>query len=505
MPSVNVAGLLRRVFGSRNDRLLKRMAKTVEQINAYEPQCAELSDEQIAAKTAEFRDRYAGGETLDELLPEAFAVVREVGKRALDMRHFDVQLIGGMVLHSGKIAEMRTGEGKTLVATLAAYLNALTGLGVHIVTVNDYLARRDAQWMGQIYERLGMSTGVIVPGLNQAERQAAYAADITYGTNNELGFDYLRDNMAFQSRDRVQRGLNFAIVDEVDSILIDEARTPLIISGPIDDRSDLYVSIDALVPKLSREEYDLDEKQRAVSLNEAGNVHMEELLAEAGLLKEGDLYDAQNATLVHHVNQALRAHALFTRDKDYIVRNDEVVIIDEFTGRMMPGRRYSEGLHQALEAKEKVKIQPENQTLASITFQNYFRLYGKLAGMTGTALTEADEFADIYKLDVVEVPTNRPISRLDEYDEVYRTVEEKYRSIIREIATVSATGQPTLVGTTSIEKSEILGELLTKEGYKLIDFEDAKALEPLYDAARQGTVTKSFAILNARFHEQEAF
>jgi preprotein translocase subunit SecA len=497
--------LAKKLFGSANDRRVKSFHPRVEAINALEPELIGLSDEALRARTEEFKAQIAAGAKVDDLLVPAFATVREAAKRVLGQRHFDVQMIGGMVLHEGGISEMKTGEGKTLVATLPVYLNALTGRGVHVVTVNDYLARRDSEWMGQIYRFLGLSVGVIVHGLDDVQRKEAYACDITYGTNNEYGFDYLRDNMKYDLAQMAQRGHHFAIVDEVDSILIDEARTPLIISGPIDDRSDLYVAIDALVPKLAREEYDLDEKQRAVSLNEAGNVHMEQLLAEAGLLKEGDLYDAQNATLVHHVNQALRAHALFTRDKDYIVRNDEVVIIDEFTGRMMPGRRYSEGLHQALEAKEKVKIQPENQTLASITFQNYFRLYEKLAGMTGTALTEADEFADIYKLDVVEVPTNRPISRIDEYDEVYRTVDEKYRAIIREIATVAATGQPTLVGTTSIEKSEILGELLTKEGYKLIDFEDAKALNPLYEAARQGTEVKTFAILNARFHEQEAF
>ncbi len=497
--------LAKKLFGSANDRRVKSFYPRVEAINALEPELAALSDEALRARTEEFKGQVAAGAKLDDLLVPAFATVREAAKRVLGQRHFDVQLIGGMVLHEGGISEMKTGEGKTLVATLPVYLNALAGKGVHVVTVNDYLARRDSEWMGQVYRFLGLSVGVIVHGLDDAQRKEAYTCDITYGTNNEYGFDYLRDNMKYDLAQMVQRGHNFAIVDEVDSILIDEARTPLIISGPIDDRSDLYVAIDALVPQLAREEYDLDEKQRAVSLNEAGNEHMERLLSEAGLLKEGDLYDAQNATLVHHVNQALRAHALFTRDKDYIVRNNEVVIIDEFTGRMMPGRRYSEGLHQALEAKEKVQIQPENQTLASITFQNYFRLYGKLAGMTGTALTEADEFADIYKLDVVEVPTNRPIARLDEYDEVYRTVDEKYRAIIREITEASAKGQPTLVGTTSIEKSEILAALLAKEGFKLIDFEDVKALEPLYEAARNGTTTKSFAVLNARFHEQEAF
>ncbi|MGQ0592834.1 MAG: preprotein translocase subunit SecA [Gammaproteobacteria bacterium] len=487
MPSVNVAGLLRRVFGSRNDRLLKRMAKTVAQINAHEPQCAELSDEQIAAKTGEFRDRYAAGETLDELLPEAFAVVREVGKRALDMRHFDVQLIGGMVLHSGKIAEMRTGEGKTLVATLAAYLNALTGLGVHIVTVNDYLARRDAQWMGQIYERLGMSTGVVVPGLNQAERQAAYAADITYGTNNELGFDYLRDNMAFQSRDRVQRGLHFAIVDEVDSILIDEARTPLIISGATDDHSDLYIHVNRLIPGLDLQQeeegpgdYSLDEKQRQVYLTEQGHARIEELMVQEGLIAEGEsLYGAGHIGLMHHVHSALRAHTLYKRDVDYIVRNGEVVIVDEFTGRTMPGRRWSEGLHQAVEAKEGVAIQQENQTLASITFQNYFRIYRKLSGMTGTADTEAYEFQQIYGLEVVVIPTHMPMIREDFGDVVYLTQPEKFQALLDDIKDCHTRGQPVLVGTASIETSEYVSGLLEKDGLV-------------------------HQVLNAKFHEKEA-
>ena len=400
----------------------------------------------------------------------AFATVREAAKRTLGQRHFDVQLIGGMVLHEGSIAEMRTGEGKTLVATLPTYLNALAGKGVHVVTVNDYLARRDSEWMGQIYRFLGLTVGIIVHGLDDGERAAAYAADITYGTNNEFGFDYLRDNMKYELGQMVQRGHNFAIVDEVDSILVDEARTPLIISGPLDDRSDLYNSIDKLLPSLVKGDYDVDEKQRAVSLTEAGNEHIEQLLEEAGLLGEGTLYDAANATLVHHVNQALRAHTLFQRDKDYIVRNDEVVIIDEFTGRMMPGRRYSEGLHQALEAKEHVQVQPENQTLASITFQNYFRLYKKLAGMTGTAATEADEFLDIYKLEVVEIPTNVGVSRVDEDDEVFRTAGEKLKAIVREIEAAAEKGQPLLVGTTSIEKSEQLADFMVEQGYKLIDF-----------------------------------
>ena len=388
---------------------------------------------------------------------------------------------------------------------MPTYLNALAGKGVHVVTVNDYLARRDSEWMGQIYRFLGLSVGVIVHGLDDRQRAEAYAADITYGTNNEFGFDYLRDNMKYELAQMAQRGHYFAIVDEVDSILVDEARTPLIISGPLDDRSELYNAIDGLLPRLTPEHFDLDEKQRSVSLTEAGNVKIEELLAEANLLKEGSLYDAANATLVHHVNQALRAHTLFQRDKDYIVRNNEVVIIDEFTGRMMPGRRYSEGLHQALEAKEHVQVQPENQTLASITFQNYFRLYAKLAGMTGTAATEADEFMDIYKLDVVEIPTNVTVARLDEDDEVYRTAAEKYRAIVREIESASQKGQALLVGTTSIEKSEYLADFLVKEGYTLIDFADPKALLPLYASARSGKPSKTFAVLNARFHEQEAF
>ena len=435
----------------------------------------------------------------------AFATVREAAKRVLGQRPYDVQLIGGMVLHEGAIAEMKTGEGKTLVATLPTYLNALDGKGVHVVTVNDYLARRDAEWMGQLYNFLGLSVGIIVHGIEDEERQRAYAADITYGTNNEFGFDYLRDNMKYDVAQMVQRGHHFAIVDEVDSILVDEARTPLIISGPLDDKSDLYVAIDKILPGLVPGDYEVDEKQRTVSLTEAGNEHIEELLRAAGLLKEGDLYDAANVTLVHHVNQALRAHTLFTRDKDYIVRNDEVVIIDEFTGRMMPGRRYSEGLHQALEAKEHVTVQPENATLASITFQNYFRLYNKLAGMTGTAATEADEFFQIYKLEVVEIPTNVPVARKDEDDEVYRTFEEKVRGVIREIKDAQQNGQPMLVGTTSIERSELVAEMLTKEGFQQIDFSAPHALEPIYAAARQGKPSNYFAVLNARFHEQEAY
>src|SRR5215217_1927346 len=500
-----LGALAKKIFGSANDRRVKGYRPRVEAINAIEPEMERLSDDELRARTESFRAELASGKELDDILVEAFATVREAAKRTLGQRHFDVQLVGGMVLHEGGIAEMKTGEGKTLVATLPVYLNALAGKGVHVVTVNDYLARRDADWMGQIYKFLGMTVGVIVHGLDDDERKAAYDCDITYGTNNEYGFDYLRDNMKYELAQMVQRGHNYGIVDEVDSILIDEARTPLIISGPLDDRSDLYLAIDQVIPRLRKTDYDLDEKQRAVSLTEAGNERMEELLREVGLLKEGDLYDAHNATIVHHVNQALRAHTLFQRDKDYIVRNGEVVIIDEFTGRMMPGRRYSEGLHQALEAKERVQVQPENQTLASITFQNYFRLYGKLAGMTGTAATEADEFQEIYNLDVAEIPTNRPVSRLDEDDKVSRTAEEKYKGIIREIEQASSRGQPILVGTTSIEKSELLAELLKRDGFQQIDFEDPKALEPLYRAAREGRSVKHFAVLNARFHEQEAF
>ena len=497
--------VLKKVFGSANDRRLKAYRPKIDAINALEPGYQALSDEQLRGKTDEFRAQLAAGRTLDDLLPDAFAAVREAAKRALGQRHFDVQLIGGMVLHEGAIAEMRTGEGKTLVATLPVYLNALAGRGVHVVTVNDYLASRDALWMAQVYNFLGLTVGVIVHGLDDDQRRQAYASDITYGTNNEFGFDYLRDNMKYEMGHMVQRGHAFAIVDEVDSILVDEARTPLIISGPSEDRSGLYVTVDTIVPKLVREEFDIDEKQRTVNLTEAGNERTEELLRELGALKEGSLYEAANATLVHHVNQALRAHKLFARDKDYIVRNDEVVIIDEFTGRMMPGRRYSEGLHQALEAKEHVTVQPENVTLASITFQNYFRLYEKLAGMTGTAATEADEFQEIYKLTVVEIPTHRKVSRLDEDDEVYRTSEEKLKAVVREIEGAAERLQPMLVGTTSIEKSEQLGEFLERHGYIRIDFSDPNALKPLYEAARAGRASKSFAILNARFHEQEAF
>jgi preprotein translocase subunit SecA len=500
-----LGALAKKIFGSANDRRVKGYRPRVAAINELEPEIERLSDDELRARTDAFRTELAAGKDLDDILVEAFATVREAAKRTLGQRHFDVQLIGGMVLHEGGIAEMKTGEGKTLVATLPVYLNALAGKGVHVVTVNDYLARRDAEWMGQIYKFLGMSVGVIVHGLDDDERRAAYACDVTYGTNNEYGFDYLRDNMKYELAQMVQRGHSYAIVDEVDSILIDEARTPLIISGPIDDRSDLYMAIDQLIPRLDKSHYDVDEKQRTVALTEAGNERMEELLREAGVLKEGDLYDVHNTTTVHHVNQALRAHTLFQRDKDYIVRNGEVVIIDEFTGRMMPGRRYSEGLHQALEAKERVQVQPENQTLASITFQNYFRLYKKLAGMTGTAATEADEFQEIYNLSVVEIPTNMPVARLDEDDEVYRTVEEKYKAIIQEIEKAHERRQPVLVGTASIEKSELLADLLVKAGYTQTDFSDPEALQSLYAAAREGRRTKQFAVLNARFHEQEAY
>jgi preprotein translocase subunit SecA len=500
-----LGAIAKKIFGSANDRRLKTYVPKVQAINALEPEVVALSDDELRARTAQFRRELAEGKTLDDILVPAFATVREAAKRVLGQRHFDVQLIGGMVLHEGAIAEMRTGEGKTLVATLAVYLNALAGKGVHVVTVNDYLASRDAEWMGRVYKFLGLTVGVIVHGLDDDERRAAYTCDITYGTNNEYGFDYLRDNMKYELAHMVQRGHHFAIVDEVDSILVDEARTPLIISGPLDDRSELYNAIDVLIPRLSRDDYEVDEKQRAVSLTESGNERIEALLEEADLLKEGSLYDAANATLVHHVNQALRAHTLFQRDKDYIVRNGEVVIIDEFTGRMMQGRRYSEGLHQALEAKEHVQIQPENQTLASITFQNYFRLYQKLAGMTGTAATEADEFLDIYNLAVVEIPTNQPVRRIDEDDEVYRTDAEKYKAIAREITEASEKGQPVLVGTTSIEKSEVLAKFLTQMGYKQVDFAKPDALDPIFKAARSGKPSKHFAVLNARFHELEAF
>jgi len=497
-----LGAVARKLFGSANERRIRSYQSRVAAINALENEVAALTDEQLRARTDEFKKQVAEGASLDDILVPAFATVREAAKRALGQRHFDVQLIGGMILHEGKIAEMKTGEGKTLVATLPVYLNALTGRGVHVVTVNDYLAKRDAEWMAQVYGFLGLTTGVIVHGLDDAERKKAYECDITYGTNNELGFDYLRDNMKYRLEDMVQRGHVFAIVDEVDSILVDEARTPLIISGPLDDRSEFYNTIDAFIPKLDKSDYEVDEKQRTVTMTEAGMEKMEVMLREAGQLKGGKLYDVENVSVVHHVNQALRAHKLFQRDKDYIVRNGEVVIIDEFTGRMMPGRRYSEGLHQALEAKEHQPIQPENQTLASITFQNYFRMYEKLAGMTGTALTEADEFLDIYNLEVLEVPTNKPLARIDDDDEVYRTAAEKYRAIITLIDDCRKRGQPVLVGTTSIVKSELLAELLRQEGWEQHDFTDPNAFRDLYSGDTQ---KKVFAILNARYHEQEAY
>lgn len=472
--------IARRLFGTANDRIIKGLKAHVAAINALEPEFQALSDAQLQGKTEEFRNRLAEGADLDDLLDEAFATVREAARRTLGQRHFDVQLMGGMVLHSGKIAEMKTGEGKTLVSTLAGYLNALPGMGVHVVTVNDYLAKRDSEWMGQVYRFLGLTTGVIVHGMDDEQRRAAYACDVTYATNNELGFDYLRDNMKFRLEEMVHRPFSFAIVDEVDSILIDEARTPLIISGPTEDNSELYRLVDRLIPSLSDEDFEKDEKVRAVTFTEAGTEHMEQLLIEAGLMKTGgNLYDYANVSLVHHSNQALRAHKLFTRDVDYIVKNDKVIIIDEFTGRMMEGRRYGEGLHQALEAKENVRIENENQTLASITFQNLFRLYPKLSGMTGTAMTEAGEFQEIYNLEVVEMPTNNPVARADHDDEVYRTAREKYDAIVTLIEECRTREQPILVGTTSIEKSELLADLLKKKKIP-------------------------HSVLNARYHEQEA-
>ena len=466
-----ISGFLTKIFGSRNERLLKTYERNVERINAFEAQIAALSDEALRAKTDEFRGRVAGGETIEALLPEAFAVVREAAKRTLGMRHFDVQLVGGMVLHAGKIAEMRTGEGKTLVATLPAYLNALAGKGVHIVTVNDYLANRDADWMGKVYTFLGMSVGVILSQQSTEDKRAAYAADITYGTNNEFGFDYLRDNMEYSVVDRRQRGLNYAIVDEVDSILIDEARTPLIISGPAEDHTDTYRRINEVPPLLTRQkdekgdgDYWVDEKAHQVHISESGHEKLEQILQRLGLLTEGEsLYAPGNIILMHHLNAALRAHTLFHRDQQYVVQNDEIIIVDEFTGRLMPGRRWSEGLHQAVEAKEGVKIQAENQTYASITFQNYFRMYGKLAGMTGTADTEAYEFQEIYRLETVVIPTHRPMIRIDSQDKVYRTLKEKYTAIIEDIKDCYERGQPVLVGTTSIESSELLSNLLKQE------------------------------------------
>jgi len=500
-----IGAVARKLFGSANDRRIRSYQPRVGEINALEKELEVLSDEALRARTDEFKKQVAQGTSLDDILVPAFATVREAAKRTLGQRHFDVQLVGGMILHEGKISEMKTGEGKTLVATLPVYLNALSGRGVHVVTVNDYLAKRDAEWMGQIYNFLGLSVGVIVHGLDDEQRKKAYDCDITYGTNNELGFDYLRDNMKYRLEDMVQRGHIYAIVDEVDSILVDEARTPLIISGPLDDRSEFYNTIDSYIPQLDKTDYEVDEKQRTVTLTEAGMEKLEQRLRAAGQLKGDSLYDVENVSVVHHVNQALRAHKLFQRDKDYIVRNGEVVIIDEFTGRMMPGRRYSEGLHQALEAKEHQPIQPENQTLASITFQNYFRMYEKLAGMTGTALTEAEEFMDIYNLEVLEVPTNMPLVRLDDDDEVYRTAAEKYRAIITLIEDCKQRGQPVLVGTTSIEKSEQLAEMLRQAGWEQHDFSDPNAFAALYSGDDGATKTKVFAILNARYHEQEAY
>ena len=514
-------GFAKKLFGSSNDRKVKAFMAQVQKINALEPKFAGLSDDELRMMTQTFRDRLASGETLDKMLNEAFAVAREASKRVLGQRQYDVQLAGGMILHEGGIAEMRTGEGKTLVAVAPTYLNALTGRGVHVITVNDYLARRDAEWMGRVYRFLGLETGVIVNGLSQGQRQQAYAADITYGTNNEFGFDYLRDNLVYDRREMVQRGHNFVIVDEVDSILIDEARTPLIISGPTEDRSDFYKIVDGLVKELIKDKatYDLDEKQRQALLTEEGSERIEEMLKAGGYMAEDsvDLYDAANVSLVHHVNQALRANTLYTRDKDYIIKGGEIILIDEFTGRMMQGRRLSEGLHQAIEAKEDVKVQPENQTLASVTIQNYFRLYEKLSGMTGTAATEAQEFLDIYKMDVMEVPTHRPIQRIDFEDEIYRTEAEKNQAIAAQIAECHVKGQPILVGTVSIEKSEALSRVLETYDYKV---ETGRALKPEYagrekEAQKVGDEAYDITyvtgrgiphnVLNARQHEQEAY
>ncbi len=467
------------VFGSSNDRYVKSLGKVVDKINALEPIMENLSDEALQAQTAKFREQLDNGSSLDDILPEAFATVREASKRVFGMRHFDVQLIGGIVLHRGEIAEMRTGEGKTLMATLATYLNAIHGKGVHVVTVNDYLATRDAEWMGQLYEWLGLTVGVVVPGMGEIAKRDAYNADITYGTNNEYGFDYLRDNMKHSRREMVQRPFNFAIVDEVDSILIDEARTPLIISGPTEDKSDLYVKLDEVAKLIPEEWYEKDEKSRNIQLNEEGHDEVEKILIEKGLLETDNLYDVENTQVVHHLDQALRAVHMFRRDDHYIVKDDKVVIIDEFTGRMMDGRRWSNGLHQAVEAKEGVKIEPENQTMASITFQNYFRMYPKLSGMTGTAATEAAEFWDIYKVGVVEIPTNLPVQRIDDQDEFYKNTMDKFQAIAKTIKEHNEKGQPILVGTVSIEKSELLSNFLDKEGVK-------------------------HEILNARQHEREA-
>ena len=487
-------GFAKKIFGSSNDRKVKTMMGRAQAINALEPQYVALSDQALRAKTQEFKDRLAKGETLDDIMNEAFAAVREASKRTLGQRHYDVQLVGGMVLHRGGIAEMRTGEGKTLVATLPVYLNALAGKGVHVVTVNDYLAQRDSDWMGQIYRYLGLEVGVIVHGLTQNERQRAYGSDITYGTNNEFGFDYLRDNLVYDAREMVQRGHHFAIVDEVDSILIDEARTPLIISGPTEDRSEFYKTMDTVIRELieDKDTYDHDEKQRQALLTEYGSETIEQMLETGGHLApdSAGLYDPANISVVHHINQALRANVLYQRDRDYIVRDGEVMLIDEFTGRMMHGRRLSEGLHQAIEAKEKVEIQPENQTLASVTIQNYFRLYAKLSGMTGTAATEAQEFLDVYKMDVTEMPTNVPVARIDDDDEVYRTAAEKHQAIIKQIEACYVRGQPILVGTVSIEKSEDLSTLLKAHKFEL-------------DGKKRTGVPHQ--VLNARYHEQEAY
>src|SRR6187549_561311 len=474
-----LATVAKRIFGSANDRYVAKLGRIVETINSFETNISALTDEELAGQTVKFRQRLAEGTKLDDLLPEAFATVREAARRVLGQRHYDVQMVGGITLHRGEIAEMRTGEGKTLVATLAVYLNALPGLGVHVVTVNDYLARRDADWMGQIYRFLGMTVGVIVPNLSDYERRDAYGSDITYGTNNEFGFDYLRDNMKYEREAMVQRPFNFGIVDEVDSILIDEARTPLIISGPTDDKSELYMKLDALVKDTPAEDYEYDEKDKRVLLTEDGTERMERLLEAEGLLFGSNLYDYENTQVVHHLNQALKANVAFKRDIDYINKEGKIVIIDPFTGRMMDGRRWSDGLHQAVEAKEGVNIEPENQTLASITFQNYFRMYPKLSGMTGTALTEAPEFFDIYRMNVVSIPTNVDVQRVDEDDEFYKNITDKFGAIAKEIKERQVKGQPVLVGTVSIEKSEMLSEFLDKEGIQ-------------------------HSVLNARFHEMEA-
>ncbi|MEM9574994.1 MAG: preprotein translocase subunit SecA, partial [Pseudomonadota bacterium] len=520
---VRLGGLAAKVFGTANDRYLKTFNSKCAAIGALEADLKALSDEALRAKTDEFRERLKNGETLDDLLVEAFAVAREASIRAIGLRPFDVQLVGGMVLNDGSISEMRTGEGKTLVAVLPSYLNALAGKGVHVVTVNDYLAQRDSEWMGQVFAFLGMTCGVIVHGMDDEQRKAAYDCDITYATNNELGFDYLRDNMKMDRSQMVQRDHFFAVVDEVDSILVDEARTPLIISGPLEDRSELYVQIDKFVPLLNEEDYTIDEKQKSSTFTEDGTERVENLLREAGLLKGDNLYDVENVSVVHHINNALKAHKLFQRDKDYMVKGDEIVIIDEFTGRQMPGRRFSEGLHQALEAKEGTTIQPENQTLASVTFQNYFRMYEKLSGMTGTASTEAEEFGNIYGLGVSEIPTNLPVKRIDEDDEVYRTVQEKYDAVVIDVIESQRRKQPILVGTTSIEKSEMLSQMLRDTKYlsklkvslegRLAEIKEGKevefanylkeAISNLEAAVKNGGVVHE--VLNARQHEREAF